>query len=181
MLCKVHCADPNTGKEHEWEIQCETIQEAEQRANAAGMLVSSVEPISDAQIVEARRQLLQTTPAITALATQPTRSNSLGIASLILGILAFLICWIPFVAIVSIPLSGLGLLLGIIGIVLAVTRSGYGVGFPIAGSSISALALVIALVMGLGMFVATSGVLSDIADEMEASPRDGTAEIAPDE
>ena len=68
---------------------------------------------------------------------------------------------------------------GIIGIVLALTRSGYGIGFPIAGSSISALALIIAAVMGLAMFAATSGVLSDIADEMEATSGDGTTEVVP--
>ena len=149
------------------------------------MLVSRVETIADAQIVEVQRQPIQPVearrvpPPTVNIQTQPTRSNSLGIASLILGILAFLICWIPFVAIVSMPLSGLGLVLGLIGIVLALTRSGYGIGFPIAGSAISALALIIATVMGFGMFVATSGALSDIADEMETSSRDGTADVAP--
>ena len=187
MRCKVHCADPKTGKEHDWEIEVATIQEAEQRAQAAGMLVSSVEPMADAQLVEAQRRPPQAAPvnvvsgsvAGVTVQTQATRSNSLGIASLILGVLAFLICWIPFVALVSMPLSGLGLLLGIIGILLALTRSGHGVGFSIAGSSVSALAFLIALVMGFGMFVAASGTLSDIADEMEASSGDGTAEVEP--
>lgn len=175
MRFRVHCANPDTGEEHDWEIECATVQEAERRASDAGMLISRVEPIADAQIVEAQRQpiqapeLRQTPPPTVNVQTQPTRSNSLGIASLILGILAFLICWIPLVAIVSMPLSGLGLLLGLIGVVLALTRAGYGVGFSIAGSSVSALALVIASVMGLGMLAVTTGAINDIVNEMERS------------
>ena len=181
MRFRVHCANPDTGEELNWEIECATIQEAEQRAQDAGMLVSSVEPIADTQLVEVERQPIQATevrqvgPPTVQVQTQPTRSNSLGIASLILGILAFLICWIPFVAIVSMPLSGLGLLLGIIGLVLALTRAGYGVGFSIAGSSVSVLALLIASVMGFGMFAATSDVISNITEEMEASAIEGEA------
>ncbi len=41
----------------------------------------------------------------------PKRSSSLGIVSLILGVVAFLICWIPLIGVVSIPVSALGVLL----------------------------------------------------------------------
>ena len=76
-----------------------------------------------------------------------SHGNSLGIASMVLGILAFLICWIPVLNLLGLPLSGLGLLLGIIGIIIAATRRGSGIGFPIAGTAISAVALVVVLWM----------------------------------
>src|SRR5207249_4641219 len=60
--------------------------------------------------------------------------------SMILGILAFLICWIPLVGAIGFPLSALGLLLGVPGVVIALCRKGRGIGFPIAGLAISALA-----------------------------------------
>ncbi len=65
-------------------------------------------------------------------------SNSLGISSLILGILSFFVCWIPFI---GFGLSGLGLLLGIAGIVMSVFRKGTGIGYSIAGAAVNSIAL----------------------------------------
>jgi hypothetical protein len=77
-----------------------------------------------------------------------SHGNSLGIASMVLGILAFLICWIPVLNLLGLPLSGLGLLLGII---ISATRRGSGVGFSIAGTAISALALVVVIWMSVAI------------------------------
>ena len=84
---------------------------------------------------------------ITVHVEQPRRSSSLGIASLVLGILALLVSWVPFLGAITLPLSGLGLLLGLIGLIIALTRRGAGVGFPIAGMAVSALAFFLAYVM----------------------------------
>jgi hypothetical protein len=54
-----------------------------------------------------------------------------------------LFSWIPQVGLLSMPLSGLGLLLGIAGLVIAIIQRGRGIGFPIAGSAVSLVALVI--------------------------------------
>lgn len=47
MRFNVHCANPETGEECDWQIDCATIQEAEQRAHDAGMFVSRIVPIAD--------------------------------------------------------------------------------------------------------------------------------------
>ena len=92
---------------------------------------------------------IRPTPSPVALqinVQQPSKaSHSLGIAAVILGILAFLICWIPLIGLLGLPLSGLGLLLGIGGIVLAALRKGSGLGYPIAGSAICALAMMVTI------------------------------------
>ena len=94
--------------------------------------------------------------AVQVNVAQPSKAaHSLGIASVILGILAFLICWIPLIGLLGIPLSGLGLLLGIVGLLLAIFRRGHGIGFPIAGAAISLLAIVITVSM---TFVVTTAV-----------------------
>lgn len=98
----------------------------------------------------------------------PRRGNSLGIASIILGVLAFLICWIPLVNIVSLPLSGLGLLLGVIGLIVAMTRGGSSIGLPIAGSAVSLLALVVAGVMWLAIVGGTRSIGRMAEAEAEA-------------
>lgn len=47
----------------------------------------------------------------------------------------------------TIPISALGLLLGLVGFVLAIARRGHGLGFPIAGLGVSLAAFVVALVV----------------------------------
>jgi serine/threonine protein kinase len=70
-------------------------------------------------------------------------AHRLGIASMVLGAVALLFSLIPCVGMLSIPLSGLGLLLGVLGGIVALFRGGTGIGFPIAGSALSAMALLI--------------------------------------
>src|SRR5438132_3852782 len=69
-------------------------------------------------------------------------SYGLGIPSLVLGMIGFSFSWISPVGLLSLPLSGLGLLLGIAGLVIAIILRGRGIGFPIAGSAVSLVALV---------------------------------------
>jgi hypothetical protein len=71
----------------------------------------------------------------------------LGIPSLVLGIIALSFGWVPQGgALVSMPLSGLGLLFGIAGLGVAIVQGGRGIGFPIAGSAVSLVAVVFGLV-----------------------------------
>jgi predicted RNA-binding Zn-ribbon protein involved in translation (DUF1610 family) len=70
-------------------------------------------------------------------------SHSFGIASLVIGVLSFLLCWVPWL---GIGVSGFGLLLGLMGLVLAAARRGSGAGFSVAGSGLSALSLAVCLV-----------------------------------
>ena len=93
---------------------------------------------------------MHASPVIHVNAPAP-HGNSLGIASMVLGILAFVICWIPILNLLGLPLSGLGLLLGIIGIIISATRRGAGVGFSIAGTAISMVALVVVLWMSVAI------------------------------
>lgn len=89
----------------------------------------------------------------------PRRSNSLGVASVILGILAFLICWIPFLGMLGLPFSILGIVLGGIGLLVALFRRGTGIGFAIAGIAIS---LVAAIMVGVTTH-ATAKAISQIS------------------
>lgn len=72
-------------------------------------------------------------------------AHNLGSASMILGIIALLLCWIPFVGLIGTPLSALGLLLGLVGVLFAAFRKGRGVVFPFVGVVISGLALFVAV------------------------------------
>ena len=72
-------------------------------------------------------------------------TSGFGIAALVLGILACLFCWIPVLGLLSVPLAGLGLLFGVIGILVSAGNRRSGIGLPIAGAVVCAVAIVIAL------------------------------------
>jgi hypothetical protein len=69
-------------------------------------------------------------------------AHSLGIASMVLGAVALPFSLIPCMGFLSLPLSGLGLLLGFVGGIVALSRNGSGIGFPIAGSALCAMSLI---------------------------------------
>jgi len=77
----------------------------------------------------------------------PRRGNSSAVASLVLGIVAFLICWVPLLGLISVPLSGLGVLLAGVGFLVALTRAGAGIGYALGGGVVSGLALFVTISM----------------------------------
>lgn len=81
-------------------------------------------------------------------------SDGLGISSLIVGILSFFVCWIP---VINFGMGGLGLLLGIAGLILAMQNKGHGIGYSIAGTAISSVSFIPGL---LFLFVFSSAMYS---------------------
>lgn len=59
-------------------------------------------------------------------------SNSLGITSLVLGILSLFICWIPLIGFF---VGCISLCLGIAAIMVAMNRQGVGIGYGIGGTA----------------------------------------------
>lgn len=154
MKFEVTGADRDTGDTIAMTIEAPDEEAAERAANKKGIMVSQVElvrkapaKLAPAATVAPRVEQGHARGAPVINVAMPRRGNSLGVASLVLGVLAFLICWIPLINLLGVPLSGLGLLLGVIGIIVALTRRGSGIGFPIAGSAVCALALAVAVGM----------------------------------
>lgn len=87
-------------------------------------------------------------------------AHSLGIASLILGALSFFVCWLPLIGLFF---SGLGLVLGGIGLFLAIVRKRSGIGFSIAGTAISS----VALVTGFVFMYAVAGTVASVDEALK--------------
>jgi|GEM_PF-1119015 len=103
---------------------------------------------------------IQPTSNIQVNVSHSNAANSLGISSLVLGLLSFVICWMPGIGQI---ISGLGLLLGIGGLILAVVRGGSGIGYAISGSVLNGLTL-LAGILVLSVMGATAETLSQIGD-----------------
>lgn len=71
-------------------------------------------------------------------------AHSLGVSSLVLGIFSLVLAIVPCAGVVALPVAGIGILLGFVGGILSLFRSGHGIGYPIAGTACNALALLIA-------------------------------------
>lgn len=88
-------------------------------------------------------------PSAVQINVQNTQSsNSLGIASLILAICSFFICWLPFI---NITISGLALLLGVAAFLLSATRRGSGIGYGVAGIALSGTSLLLGIFFMLAL------------------------------
>jgi hypothetical protein len=94
--------------------------------------------------------------------TAPVRRRSgLGIAALVLGIAGFVLAWIPFASYAAIGLGGIGLLLGILALAMRNHRGG----IAIAGTIVSGVALLAAILMTVlyaAIFFAAKSVSDDI-------------------
>jgi len=86
----------------------------------------------------------------------------MGVASLVLGIVSFVIGWIPFINVLAFVLSLLGLILGIADVVKKSKNGDPKKGLGIAGIIICAIAVVI-----FGLYaVVTVGITGLVVDEM---------------
>lgn len=179
MKYAVTGADQDTGEDIELTVEAATPADAQEFANRKGIMVANVRPMTTPAA-----KIPQIRPAPPASLEQghfhgapvlnvamPRRGSSMGVASIILGVLAFLICWIPLANLISVPLSAVGLLLGLIGIIVALTRRGSGIGFPIAGTMINGLALIIVI----GMVGAAAGVLREAAAQASQAAAESRA------
>jgi hypothetical protein len=111
-------------------------------------------------------------------------AHSLGIGAMVLGVVGLLLGLIPCVGWIGLPLSGLGLLLGLVGSGVALARGGQGIGFPVAGSAISGLALLIGgfwvmLVFGAAKAVDDADKKTTVNAPMTGAPPVSTKPVIP--
>ena len=90
--------------------------------------------------------------------------NGLGLAALILGLIAALGCWIPLLNVISIILASLGILFGLLGFLIALVGRKSGVGLPVSGLIICLTAIFIAV----GINTAISTAIQEANDSEQA-------------
>ncbi|MEO2033253.1 MAG: DUF308 domain-containing protein [Planctomycetaceae bacterium] len=101
--------------------------------------------------------------------------KSLGVVSLILGVLSACVLWMPFVGFV---LSGLGMLLGTAALATATSRKSTGVGYATMGTLISATGIVLGLVIVFEPRLIDVGIQT-VADYLDRAPHAEPVQAAP--
>jgi hypothetical protein len=97
-------------------------------------------------------------------------TSGFGIAALVLGIVAVLVCWVPLLGTVAIPIGVLGIVIGGLGFLVSLIGGKSGVGMPFAGMVICGLAVFISF----SMTKATVSALDQVAKAADHA-RDATS------
>ena len=101
----------------------------------------------------------------------------MGIGALVVGILAFILALIPCIGMFfAVPLGVVGLILAVVGAIIAFTRQGAGIGFPIAGAAINLVAIVVAI----GWFYGSSYLVKKGAEKPQKGITDAVDNIEND-
>lgn len=93
--------------------------------------------------------------------TKNTGALTMGIISIVIGVLALLIGWVPFLGLLAIPAAAIGLGLAFIGVILAILKKFKGILMPSLGGFISIIALIIPIVSTGSSSVAISKSISE--------------------
>jgi hypothetical protein len=102
---------------------------------------------------------------IVEITTKNTVALTLGIIATVIGVIALLIGWVPFLGLLALPGAIIGLILGIVGVIIAVTKKGKGIGLPIVGCVICLVALIVPILSTGGTSAAFSKALADARDK----------------
>jgi hypothetical protein len=119
----------------------EPVEVASPRASAPPVI--KPDRITDVQTVPGKpfQQVIQ------VAVPERQRTNPVGVAALVLGIIAALIAWVPFLGLVAIPVALLGALLGAIGLIYGlISRRG-----KVATSSIGLLLCLGSVILSMAM------------------------------
>jgi hypothetical protein len=103
-------------------------------------------------------------------------ANGLGIASLVIGIIAILGCWIPFINATSMILAILGCILGGLGLLISLLGQESGVGLPVSGMITCAIAIAVACAVTMGSMNA----MDELQREIEAAAESPFSEEQPE-
>ena len=100
------------------------------------------------------------------------KTNGLGVAALVMGILAAITCWIPFIGILGIPLAVIGCIFGGIGLLLALIGRKTSATMPISG--------LIVCIVSIFITVSITGSTAVVTDKLRKARENAIAGDIPD-
>ena len=101
--------------------------------------------------------------------------SPLGIASLVLGIISCIFCWIPLLGLLVIPLALIGLVLAILGLIMAGVSKKTGFAFPVSGFIVCIVSGFIAIAISGGMAAALARGKRTNQEQLSNSSVQGTS------
>lgn len=106
-------------------------------------------------------------PQKVVITTKNTASLTLGIISTVIGVLALLVGWVPFLGLVAIPVAVIGAVLAALGLIIALFKGFRGAGLPLLGGAICVVAVILPLASTGSASVAITETMDEVSREME--------------
>ena len=106
-------------------------------------------------------------PQTVIITTKNTASLTLGIIAIVVGVLALLFGWVPFVGLLAVPIALIGGLLALLGIVIAMFKGFRGLGMPLLGAVICFCALILPILSTGGASTAITESLDNASQEIQ--------------
>ncbi len=103
--------------------------------------------------------MAHTAPQEVSITTKNTVALTMGIAAVVVGVLALLFGWIPFLGLLAVPVALLGVVLAGIGLLFAMIRKFKGAGMPLVGGVLS--------LAGIGVPILSTGGTTAAIDEAQ--------------
>lgn len=91
----------------------------------------------------------------------------MAIAAVVLGLIALLFCWIPVISLLSMPLSGIGLLMAIIAGVLVIMKKRGSILMPVTGVAVCGLCLFVTLMVTSSLITQVAAAADQMKTEMD--------------
>ena len=106
-------------------------------------------------------------PQQVVITTKNTTSLTLGIIATVIGVLALLFGWVPFLGLLAIPVAVIGGALAALGLVIALVKGFRGAGMPLLGGAICVVAVILPLVSTGSTSVAITETMDEVSRELE--------------
>lgn len=101
--------------------------------------------------------------------------SGFGVASLVIGIIAVLNCWIPFFNVVAVIFGVIGFALGMVGLLVSIIGGRSSVGMSVAGVTINGIAIAVSvLITGAIVTAAVGGIQAGQQRLQDAAPVEAT-------
>lgn len=111
------------------------------------------------------------TNSTVVITTKNTPALTMGIIAIVLGVLALLVSWVPFLGLFSIPVSVIGGLLAFIGLILAAIKKFKGWSMPTLGGLLCGVSIAVAL-------ASTGGTSAALAEGVKKASEASSAQKA---
>ena len=101
------------------------------------------------------------------MGTKNSLSFILGLIGIILGVLTLMMSWIPFFGLITLPISGVGGLCSLVGLVVSLLKHKQKIGYPICGLIFCVLSIGMVIFSTGGAAVTAGAIAEEIDKEFE--------------
>jgi len=108
-------------------------------------------------------------PQTVIVTTKNTASLTLGIIAIVVGVLSLLVGWIPFLGLLAMPTAIIGILLAVVGFIIALFKQFKGVGMPVLGGAICFAAFIVPILSTGGTSAAITKAMQDASKQVTAN------------